>query len=195
MATDSSAINQRSQTALCVVIVTDEPSNADANTQADVISALNGGGATLFGVLPGANSVRTSYEPVINATGGGIFSLADLVDNTDSVVAQIGLGCAEAIIRQVEAEIPTTTNPTAPAPEAPVVQHPTTPVVQGNCVDSDGDGWGWDGKTSCRVGSSASVANNSSSCVDDDGDGWGWDGSKSCLVISMQTCVDADGDG
>jgi len=50
------------------------------------------------------------------------------------------------------------------------------------CVDSDGDGWGWDGFRSCRV---------SMPCVDSDGDGYGWDGFKTCLL----TCEDPDGDG
>lgn len=69
-----------------------------------------------------------------------------------------------------------------------------------NCVDSDGDGWGWNGTGSCLVGSS------DGSCVDDDGDGWGWNGSESCRVglstgdpasgdDSALLCVDDDGDG
>jgi len=40
-----------------------------------------------------------------------------------------------------------------------------------DCVDSDGDGWGWDGIKSCLV---------DEPCLDTDGDGWGWDGVKSC---------------
>lgn len=46
-------------------------------------------------------------------------------------------------------------------------------INSSECVDSDGDGWGWNGQKSCRV---------EAECIDSDGDGWGWDGSKSCKV-------------
>ncbi len=89
------------------------------------------------------------------------------------------------------------------------------------CVDSDGDGWGWDGVGSCIVGNSAVATPQSGagepvtggpgsgSCVDPDGDGWGWDGVASCRVSQMPVvqpqsagsepqateCIDPDGDG
>ena len=46
------------------------------------------------------------------------------------------------------------------------------------CVDTGlpGDGWGWNGTSSCRVTSTATQ----SLCYDFDGDGWGWDGTMSC---------------
>ncbi len=50
------------------------------------------------------------------------------------------------------------------------------------CIDTDGDGWGWDGTQSCKL-----------DCVDTDGDGWGWDGTQSCRIANA--CVDSDGDG
>ena len=76
----------------------------------------------------------------------------------------------------------------------------------GNCVDTDpiGDGWGWDGVTSCRVsGAGPEPEPESATCVDTDpvGDGWGWDGSSSCRTGSVEPqasdCVDTDpvGDG
>lgn len=56
------------------------------------------------------------------------------------------------------------------------------------CIDSDGDGYGWDGIRTCSV---------ASACIDEDGDGWGWDGVGSCRVgeIPVVECFDADGDG
>lgn len=75
----------------------------------------------------------------------------------------------------------------------------------GACVDPDGDGWGWNGSSSCRIESSSSGGSTSGSnsttqssssgnttssnaaCVDPDGDGWGWDGSRSCRVDSGST--------
>ncbi len=51
------------------------------------------------------------------------------------------------------------------------------------CVDSDGDGWGWDGVQSCRVtGPDGSPVPVLTECIDTDGDGWGWDGEQSCLI-------------
>ncbi len=57
-------------------------------------------------------------------------------------------------------------------------------VSAGPCVDSDGDGWGWDGQNSCRTQSNRPdhprCVNGQAS--DSDGDGWGWENHKSCLV-------------
>jgi len=82
------------------------------------------------------------------------------------------------------------------------------------CVDSDGDGWGWDGSRSCLIETQTEV--QSSACIDTDGDGYGWDGSRTCLVNAPSSnastatpsvansstaasnegaCVDSDGDG
>ena len=49
-----------------------------------------------------------------------------------------------------------------------------TAIAQ-NCIDTDGDGWGWDGEASCRVSTTPLTA---SACIDSPplGDGWGWDG-------------------
>ena len=58
--------------------------------------------------------------------------------------------------------------------------------VAAQCIDSDGDGWGWDGTASCRVTDSATSTTlipSGSVCVDSDGDGWGWDGTTSCRVV------------
>ncbi len=91
------------------------------------------------------------------------------------------------------------------------------------CVDSDGDGWGWDGTRSCQItaftsnASAATTSNSGALCIDSDGDGWGWDGVGSCIVgAATQTspgsgavpdtssagtgspaaaCIDSDGDG
>lgn len=57
---------------------------------------------------------------------------------------------------------------------------PVPPVAGANngtdsdCVDEDGDGWGWNHTTnkSCEVGRDS--GNSISDCVDSDGDGWGW---------------------
>ncbi len=49
----------------------------------------------------------------------------------------------------------------------------------GECVDTDGDGWGWDGNASCRM--EGSWHEIKPECLDPDGDGWGWDGSESCI--------------
>lgn len=52
-----------------------------------------------------------------------------------------------------------------------------------SCVDSDGDGWGWDGTVSCLVEPSVPVV--AGECIDVDGDGWGWNGVDTCFDISV----------
>ena len=62
------------------------------------------------------------------------------------------------------------------------------PAGSAVCIDSDGDGWGWDGERSCVVADTAETVDTADSaveqhvaiCVDTDGDGYGWDGSGSC---------------
>jgi hypothetical protein len=65
----------------------------------------------------------------------------------------------------------------------------------GKCIDSDGDGWGWDGVKSCRISQSSSAVSSSGTCIDEDGDGYGWDGYRTCLISESAFCVDTDGDG
>lgn len=59
---------------------------------------------------------------------------------------------------------------------------PETITPSAECVDSDGDGWGWieATKTSCKVEGHAPTT---SECVDTDGDGWGWNGIETCIPI------------
>ena len=86
----------------------------------------------------------------------------------------------------------------------------------GACVDSDGDGYGWNGAATCDPTASSGSFDNSgdtgaSACIDTDGDGYGWDGTATCLINDTpslpqtpaqapptgvdSTCVDSDGDG
>lgn len=69
--------------------------------------------------------------------------------------------------------------------------------TDGSCIDSPptGDGWGWNGTTSCRLNET-----DASNCTDSPpvGDGWGWNGSTSCrLNVAAATCIDTPptGDG
>jgi Mg-chelatase subunit ChlD len=106
LATVSSETQQRPNAGLCVVLVTDAPSNGAGLTDpADPIRALTQAGATLFGALgdtdpansPG-NTTFDSYEPIIDATGGAWFPIEDLLSDTANLVQTIGSACAEAII-------------------------------------------------------------------------------------------------
>ena len=65
-------------------------------------------------------------------------------------------------------------------------------IRAGECIDSDGDGWGWDGAGSCRIGHVETVE-----CIDADGDGWGWNGMDNCAIggVGGGECIDTDGDG
>ena len=65
-----------------------------------------------------------------------------------------------------------------------------TSIRSNRCIDTDGDGWGWNGDASCRIEPSVLT------CVDNDGDGWGWNGSASCRLEPVSSnCIDTDGDG
>ncbi|MDR7092127.1 carbohydrate-binding domain-containing protein [Cellvibrio fibrivorans] len=60
------------------------------------------------------------------------------------------------------------------------------PNCANSASDPDGDGWGWENSTSCRVVSTNtnSHPNCASASSDPDGDGWGWENNQSCQVVS-----------
>ena len=85
------------------------------------------------------------------------------------------------------------------------------PAFAAECIDFDGDGWGWDGTNSCFLGVRTEVnqpqAPGAGACLDSDGDGFGWNGVESCDPDGGQQematvtnsligpCLDDDGDG
>jgi hypothetical protein len=61
-------------------------------------------------------------------------------------------------------------------------------VEPSECIDTDGDGWGWNGTSSCLIETVTPV------CIDTPpvNDGWGWNGSTSCRIeIINPVCVDS----
>ena len=64
------------------------------------------------------------------------------------------------------------------------------------CIDTDGDGFGWTGTETCLIPDFVPVAGE---CIDFDGDGFGWNGVETCLipgfVPTAGECIDFDGDG
>lgn len=101
--------------------------------------------------------------------------------------------------------------PTPVAPSNPTVVNPQT-VVAGECIDSDNDGYGWNGVASCipepatipvtTAGSTDNTARPAperapepeqtqsvatvtpGACVDSDGDGFGWNGVATCRITT-----------
>ena len=78
----------------------------------------------------------------------------------------------------------------------------------GACIDSDGDGFGWNGFETCDPTESESdqtVPVSPIACIDTDGDGFGWNGFETCdptesesdqtVPVSPSACIDTDGDG
>lgn len=65
--------------------------------------------------------------------------------------------------------------------------------------DQDGDGFGFEDGTSCRVDQTTRDLTERNVCIDEDGDGYGWDGIDTCRVevIPIAGCEDTDpvGDG
>lgn len=81
----------------------------------------------------------------------------------------------------------------------------TYPLCIDPLSDSDGDGWGFENGSSCRVKAvDSSYPACSDSSTDHDGDGWGWENGQSCLVSAKEKpgypecrdiASDPDGDG
>jgi hypothetical protein len=83
------------------------------------------------------------------------------------------------------------------------------------CIDSDGDGYGWNGFETCDPAAGSATGNqglpsgdtNALACIDSDGDGFGWNGFETCDpnaaggnapqndAPTAQACIDSDGDG
>ncbi len=86
-------------------------------------------------------------------------------------------------------------------------------VTAGECIDTDGNGWGWDGEKGCKVEAEAvsdreqciadggvyntelgkcfedlgeQEESEAGECIDTDGNGWGWDGEKGCKVVAEE---------
>ena len=75
--------------------------------------------------------------------------------------------------------------PLVPITPVPVTPVPTTPVATDDtaaeCIDSDGDGWGWNGTESCLV---ADTVDDQCDYSDADlYDGWGWN------PVTRQSCA------
>lgn len=82
-------------------------------------------------------------------------------------------------------------------------------TADSTCMDTDGDGYGWNSRATCLVDSSNDSSLDDSAidnpaCIDSDGDGYGWNGSATCLIeaanpetdnSSSSECIDTDGDG
>lgn len=68
-------------------------------------------------------------------------------------------------------------------------------ATNGACIDTDGDGFGWDGVGTCIPPTASPTAPAAPmACIDTDGDGFGWDGSNTCIP-EASACIDTDGDG
>jgi len=67
----------------------------------------------------------------------------------------------------------------------------------GNGLDADGDGFGWQNNASCVVAGSKADTHPTcaSSSSDPDGDGYGWENEKSCIVVVHCQSGDSDADG
>lgn len=72
------------------------------------------------------------------------------------------------------------------------------------CIDTDGDGFGWNGVETCIPGGDEHRPNPdpSQACIDTDGDGYGWNGVETCTPDEGESpadpslvCEDSDDDG
>jgi len=109
------------------------------------------------------------------------------------------------------------TNPAALTSEEMVVNDDAV-LVDNNttilaCIDSDGDGFGWNGFATCFPNGVDPLADQPApdlshiavdsplQCIDTDGDGFGWNGIQTCTPptpvdeVGDIICIDTDGDG
>jgi hypothetical protein len=91
----------------------------------------------------------------------------------------------------------------------PPLENVSNPLPAAQCIDTDGDGWGWDGSRTCipTAGNPATGTGVDSNCDYSDAasnGGWGWNAttSQSCAPLENVSnplpaaqCIDTDGDG
>lgn len=187
------------------------PSPLDSNT----IIFTDGGvykyhlaGSGITGDFPGYDIIDSTELGFLISNGSDCLVVENAADIAGST--SVGTNCVDSIAVGTQLYVLVDgvlkVYETAPTPE-PI---PTTAIVFGNCVDADGDGWGWDGTRSCRIppGIRNSNENSAANCVDTPplNDDWGWNYAreKSCRIprsnngqsnASAIQCIDTDGDG
>ena len=152
----------------------------------DIAYLYNGSDASLTPMQAGERFIALvdSGAVAIDSTGECIF-----VDGDFNRVPLTSNGapyadCVDAT--QVDNKLAVTT-----AGSVVIYYHELEETQSPVCIDTDGDGWGWDGSQTCVV--EPTVQPVAGICIDSDGDGYGWNGVASC--IPEPPCIDTDGDG
>ena len=152
----------------------------------DIAYLYNGSDSSLTPMQVGERFIALveSGAVAIDSTGECIFVDGDFnrVPLTSNGAAYTD--CVDAT--QVDNKLAVTT-----AGSAVIYYHDLEEPQSPACIDTDGDGWGWDGSQTCVV--EPTVQPVAGICIDSDGDGYGWNGIESC--IPEPPCIDTDGDG
>ena len=137
------------------------------------------------------------------STGTGYAGCVDADEINDSLYVTVDFGGTTSVVKH-----PISRTDPGVAPQ------PSPANIFGDCIDADGDGWGWDGEKSCRIPLNVQNSNENTAdiCVDtpplDDGWGWNFAIEGTCRVLSFPDegepeqaidqslpCIDTDGDG
>ena len=134
------------------------------------------------GMLPTGTFVQHGWsEPVAPGPddNAGLLSGNGLRAEVHALLRSHGPAVAGSVAEQIS-----TFNGLCDVQECTNVQgmifQPPEPAMSAVCIDTDGDGYGWDGSATCLVEATNSAG--TAPCVDTDGDGWGWDGTQSCRL-------------
>lgn len=127
----NSVTGYRSGAGVCVVLITDEPTNGDNNTLAAANAALDAKGAVWFGIKhPTAGNA--AYGPNVGSmsehTGGAVWSINDFRNNPTPVLNALLNACVIAVTQNITL-----------SPEHDVNPAGTDHSVTATVVDSAGD--------------------------------------------------------
>jgi hypothetical protein len=118
-----SRVGLRPEAGKCLVLVTDEGGDQGDVTEADAEAALQGAGATLFGIMPDpATLYRELYSDLIADSGGTIFDLDDFVNGgeagTQAVLTALASACTQTVLSRPDISVTVTDQATVTTPSA-----------------------------------------------------------------------------
>jgi len=180
---------------------------AQQNDNLDLVCDANGNGFTsaqlsysdqsfrvLRSALDTTNGNKTLRVNSGAAPGNTRFAVATIYTN-----ARATLSCTLSAPDPAPSPVQQAT--TAPTTQAPPTSQQTAQVITpGPCIDSDNDGFGWNGVATCTPDNprpatttpapttvTAATTATPGPCIDSDNDGFGWNGVDTCRVEPAQS--------
>ncbi|MDR2453056.1 MAG: VWA domain-containing protein, partial [Bifidobacteriaceae bacterium] len=96
-----SRLGLRAEAASCLVLVADEPTQAEHHTVAEAAQALADNDATLYSVVPLRNTAgNEAYRDMARDSGGGVFEFDDFVEDPQPVLEVLMNGCMASVTQR-----------------------------------------------------------------------------------------------